>query len=44
MYFLEIFYLLGTEEEFIQKANGEDPVVWAKKYIPRKWYSIQVKY
>ena len=24
---------LGTEEEVIQKANGEDPVVWAKKYI-----------
>ena len=24
---------LGTEEEVIQKANGENPVVWAKKYI-----------
>ena len=24
---------LGTEQEVIQKANGEDPVVWAKKYI-----------
>ena len=24
---------LGTEEEVIQKANGEDPVVWSKKYI-----------
>lgn len=24
---------LGTEAEVIEKANGEDPVVWAKKYI-----------
>ena len=24
---------LGTETEVIKKANGEDPVIWAKKYI-----------
>ena len=24
---------IGTEEEVIKKANGETPVVWAKKYI-----------
>jgi len=24
---------LGTEAEVIEKANGEDPVIWAKKYI-----------
>lgn len=24
---------LGNENEIIKKANGEDPVVWAKKYI-----------
>ena len=24
---------LGNETEVIQKANGQDPVVWAKKYI-----------
>ncbi len=24
---------LGTESEVIKKANGEDPVIWAKKYI-----------
>lgn len=24
---------LGTEAEIIEKANGEDPVTWAKKYI-----------
>ena len=24
---------LGTLEEVIKKANGEDPVIWAKKYI-----------
>ena len=24
---------LGNENEVIKKANGEDPVVWAKRYI-----------
>lgn len=24
---------LGTEEEVLKKSNGEDPVLWAKKYI-----------
>lgn len=24
---------LGNEEEVLKKSNGEDPVVWAKKYI-----------
>ena len=24
---------LGTEEEVMKKANGEDPVAWARKYI-----------
>lgn len=26
---------LGNENEVIKKANGEDPIVWAKKYIDR---------
>lgn len=24
---------LGNEQEVIKKANGEDPIIWAKKYI-----------
>ena len=24
---------LGTEAEVIEKANGQDPIVWSKKYI-----------
>ena len=24
---------LGTEEQVREKANGEDPIIWAKKYI-----------
>ena len=24
---------LGTEQEVLKKSNGEDPIVWAKKYI-----------
>ena len=24
---------LGTEEEVLKKSKGEDPVLWAKKYI-----------
>lgn len=29
----KIIKKLGTHEEVLLKANGEDPVVWAKKYI-----------
>ena len=28
-----IFEKLGNLEEVLKKANGEDPIVWAKKYI-----------
>ena len=24
---------LGNESEVVKKANGEDPIIWAKKYI-----------
>ncbi|MEG0872928.1 MAG: transposase, partial [Clostridia bacterium] len=24
---------LGNEQEVIEKSNGEDPIIWAKKYI-----------
>lgn len=27
---------LGTLEEVTEKANGEDPIVWAKKYVEEK--------
>ena len=26
---------LGNENEVIKKSNGEDPIVWAKKYIDK---------
>ena len=32
----KIIEKLGTLEEVKQKANGEDPVVWARKYIEEK--------
>ena len=32
----KIIEKLGTLEEVQQKANGEDPIIWAKKYIEQK--------
>ena len=32
----KIIEKLGNEQEVIKKANGEDPIVWAKKYIEKK--------
>lgn len=32
----KIIEKLGTLEEIREKANGEDPVVWAKKYVEEK--------
>lgn len=32
----KIIECLGTIEDVKQKANGEDPVIWAKKYIAQK--------
>ena len=32
----KIIEKLGTLEEVKEKANGEDPIIWAKKYIQEK--------
>ena len=32
----KIIEKLGNEQEVIKKANGEDPIIWAKKYIEKK--------
>lgn len=37
----KIIEKLGNEQEVIKKANGEDPIIWAKKYIEKKNKEIQ---
>lgn len=37
----KIIKKLGNEQEVIKKANGEDPIIWAKKYIEKKNKEIQ---
>ena len=32
----KIIERLGTLDEVVEKANGEDPIIWAKKYIKEK--------
>ena len=32
----KIIECLGNLDDVVKKANGEDPVVWAKKYIEQK--------
>ena len=32
----KIIECLGSLEDVVKKANGEDPVVWAKKYVEQK--------
>ena len=32
----KIIEKLGNEQEVIKKANGKDPIVWAKEYIEKK--------
>lgn len=37
----KIIEKLGNEQEVIKKANGEDPIIWAKKYIEKKNKEVQ---
>lgn len=37
----KIIEKLGNEQEVIKKANGEDPIIWAKKYIEKKNKKVQ---
>lgn len=32
----KIIEKLGNEQEVIKKANGENPIIWAKKYVEKK--------